>query len=236
MTDRARPSQDVRYRQGTVIEFNQVTLANTVDVGGTRMINLPILGVAEASSLGPGSVVGLLAIVSDSGSITYAILGRLVTPGTAAATQAISLLSSWVGSASISTQETYNNNAAYGDLATVGPVVSVTVRATGRLLVMLTSQIQWVDSDIADGGGGAVTIEMTGANTMAPGTAAVKLAPTAFSQINLVAGQSHQGTYTGVATFEGLNPGLTVITAKYLTYIAGEGADFGRRALTCIAL
>lgn len=226
----AGPAQPMSYRQGRIVTFDQTTLQNTVSVGGTTLTDLPVLGVAEAASLTAGSVVGVMVVGS-----TWAIIGRMVTPNTAEATDAISQLSSWVVAASIGTQQTYNSTA-YGDLGTVGPAVTVNVRATGRLLVMITSQIQWVDLDVSDGNGGACTIEMSGANTMAPAAAANQLLPTAFTQLNIVAANSLQGCYTAMAVFNGLTPGATTVTMKYLCYVAGESVDFGRRALVAITL
>lgn len=229
------PSQKVGYRQGTVLEFDQLTLNNVVDVGGTRMVNLPLLGVSDASTLVTGAVVGLLAIESTLGTTTYGITGRWVIPGTAAAAEAISLLSVKTKADSIATQETCST-FGFSDLTTVGPTVTIDVGPSGRLLVILTSQIQWIDADAADGNGGLVSVAMSGANTMTANAGAAVINPTAFFASTSTANAAVQGTYTAAAVFSGLNPGTTTLTMKYSIYIAGETTDFGKRTVVAIAL
>lgn len=228
------PSLDMRYRQGTILSFDQNTLSNTVDVGGTVMTDLPLLGVGEVTLLVPGSIVGITAVQSLRGTATWAILGRMVEPGTADALNAVSLLSSWVATSSIQTQET-TASATYVDLATVGPVVTVNVRPTGRLLIMMSSQIQFIDADPLDGGGGAVTVEMSGANVLAAATAEGPIRATMFQSHNLGGAIALQGTYTQTVVYEGLNAGYTMIAMKYKAN-SSENTDFGRRTLTVITL
>lgn len=230
----ASPSLEMRYRQGRVLTFDQVTLENTVDVGGTTMTNLPLLGVGESTLLAPGAIVGITSVQSLRGTATWAILGRMVEPNTADAFNAISLLSSWVSAASIQTQET-TNNTSYTDLTTPGPTVTVTVRHTGRILIMLSSQIQFIDADPLDGAGGRVTVEMSGANTLSAATAEGPIRITNFLAHNLGGSDTLQGTYTQTVLYEGLNPGPTTITMKYAANVA-ENTDFGRRTLTVISL
>lgn len=233
----ASPSLEMRYRQGRIITFDQITLENTVDVGGTVMSNLPLLGVGEATLLVPGSIVGITAVQSLRGTATWAILGRMVEPNSADAQDAISLLSSWITTSAIQTQETSSTNS-YVDLATFGPSVTVTVRETGRILLVLTCQIQWIDADPADGRGGEVTVEMSGANTMSTATAEGPIRLTNFNGVNAGTSASLQGTYTQAVVVEGLNSGSTTITMKYKARPAGEasGVDFGRRSITVITL
>lgn len=135
------PSQNVRFRQGTIKTFNPITLANTVDVGGTVFVDLPLLGVAEAASLDGGSIVGLLMLQSERGSVTYAILGRLVTPGTAAAQEAITLLGSNTHVATVATLETISSST-FGDLTTAGPSIpDILIGASGKALVTLSAYV-----------------------------------------------------------------------------------------------
>lgn len=230
----ASPSLDMRYRQGRIITFDPVTLENTVDVGGSTMTNLPLLGVGESTLLAPGSIVGITSVQSLRGTATWAILGRMVTPNTTDAFDAISLLSSWITTDSIQTQET-TNSTTYVDLTTHGPSVTVNVRHTGRLLLLISSQIQFIDSDPADNGGGAVTVEMSGANVLAPATAEGPIRVTMTFGHNLGGADVLQGTYTQTVLREGLNPGMTTITMKYKAN-SGENTDFGRRTLTVFTL
>lgn len=233
----ASPSLEMRYRQGRVITFDQITLENTVDVGGTVLSNLPLLGVGESTLLAPGSIVGITSVQSLRGTATWAILGRMVEPNTSDAFDAISLLSSWVAADSIATQETRSSNT-FGDLATAGPAVTLVVRHTGRVLVTLSSQIQGIDADPADGMGGIMSFEMSGANVVSANTNYLKLAPSWFwaSTSVGVTNEASQVTACGQAVFEGLTPGETTFTAKYLSQVNTENCDFGRRSLVVISL
>lgn len=65
----------VGYRQGVVVEWDGVTFANLVDVGGTEVANLPVLNSADAALIVPGDVVGILTYGSS-----WAILGRFTVP------------------------------------------------------------------------------------------------------------------------------------------------------------
>lgn len=233
----ASPSMDLRYRQGIVITFDPVTLANTVQVGDTVVSNLPLLGVGEATLLAPGAIVGIISVLSERGTATWAIIGRMVIPNTADAFNAIGLLSSAITTAAIEAQETTSTNS-YVDLTTPGPSVTVNVRQTGRILLVLTCQIQWIDADPADGRGGEVTVEMSGANIMSTATAEGPIRLTNFNGSNAGTSMSLQGTYTQAVVVSGLNSGSTTITMKYKARPSGEasGVDFGRRALTVITL
>lgn len=230
----AGPSQDVRWRQGTVRAFDANTLANTVDVGGTLMTDLPLLGVAEASSLAPGSVVGLLAIESTLGTVSYAILGRLVLPNTAAAVDAVSLLSSWISTSAVSAQET-TSSPTLGDLTTYGPEVHFNVRPSGRILVIATCQEQQV-SDGPESIGGYYTIQLSGANVRSgPSMTSDILGTRAVGFNGAIGAWADQNTITVTRVLEGLNPGLTTATMKYASYYTRPW-DMGRRSLTVLTL
>lgn len=66
----------VRFRQGTILSWDQNTGANAVDVAGSTLTNLPILNTGEAIALRAGFVVGLLG--QDG---TWFIIGRITPPG-----------------------------------------------------------------------------------------------------------------------------------------------------------
>ncbi len=232
------PAQEVRYRQGTIVAFNPTTLENQVDVGGTILTDLPLLGVGEASLLTVGSVVGI-QVVGDQGARSMAILGRMVRPNTPDAAEAIGLLNSLIFADSVIVQES-RTSTTFGDLATIGPQVTVRVRPSGRLLVLITSQIQFIET--AAGGlaqrGGYVSVDLAGANVVDAATASdtvlgagmLAVTATGLGQIAL------QGSYTSAGVFEGLAPGDTVVTMRYASQYAGEQMDFGRRNLTVVTL
>jgi hypothetical protein len=231
------PSQDVRYRQGTVLSFDPNTLSNTVDVGGTVLVDLPLLGVGEASLLTPGSVVGIITIVSTTGADTWAILGRLVTPNTPQAADAVSLLNSQIQSASV--EEQINTaQTAFDDLpGSFGPSVAINVGPSGRILILCTCQIGYIDPDngSSNGSGGWVVAEMAGANT---GVANLVLLPYQQLSVGTTAGLSvlNVMSVTSQGVYEFLNPGLTFVTMKYASVVPGKPVDFSRRTITVIAL
>jgi hypothetical protein len=73
----APAAQPVAFRQGLLLSINAVTLANTVQVGGTVLTNLPLLG-GEASLLAAGDVVGVAVVGGDAK--TFYIIGQIVKP------------------------------------------------------------------------------------------------------------------------------------------------------------
>jgi hypothetical protein len=230
------PALPIAYRQGLVVSFDAATLENQVLIGGSILTDLPLLGVGEATLLVPGASVGVL-VIGGTGAKTYAIIGRIVRPNTADATAAIGLLNSLVYAATVNTQES-RSSTTFGDLATVGPAVTAPVRASGRLLVIVNTQIQWIESNASPQRGGWATIDMTGANTVSTATANDVVLPTANLGLTSpgTTAMAFQGTYTAAGVFTGLNPGLTTVTMKYASQYSGEAVDFGRRTLIVITL
>lgn len=68
-------ASDVGFRQGTVLEWDEQTGTNMVDVGGVQLSDLPALNIGDFVHLAEGDVVGLLRFKS-----TYFILGRVILP------------------------------------------------------------------------------------------------------------------------------------------------------------
>lgn len=218
--------QAVGFRQGTVIAFDPITLANTVQVGGAEFTNLPLLGIAEAVTLTPGDVVGIMAVTSTGGAATFAIMGQYVTPSSPEAAGAISVPSVNTYSASVATFET-RGTATWGNLTTVGPVVAdVRIGPSGRCLVYITSAIILLTTS----GGGEMAYEISGATTVPTGDT-----PPALTYYGPVGSGPCS---TRLVLQEGLNPGLHTFTAKYLAEpdSAGGLARFGGRNLTVMAL
>ena len=230
----AGPSQAMRWRQGTVMSFDQNTLENTVDVGGTTLANLPILGVAEAASIAAGSVVGLLAIESTEGTITYAILGRLVTPATDAATDAITRLSQGVATGFVAATESTTSDP-FTDLTTLGPTVTITVRASGKVLLFLGATIK-VNSPGAQLWGGFMSAQISGANTVAPNAVPGNLGY--FQGTGSAVGISTEWSFARMIPLTDLTPGETTFTAKYAvgSGLPGETAQFRNRSIAVFAL
>lgn len=236
MLDQTPPSaaQDLRYRQGVILTFDPVTLANTVAVGGAVMTDLPLLGVGEAMLLVPGAVVGLITIGNLGGGQGLAILGRLVSPNTDAAAEAVSLLSS-------RTQVGYDTNAVSTTSATYvdlgGPTVSGVVGPSGRVLVFTGALITGISeingAFIADTA--RMAVALSGANVLAASNEWAYSTAYQFSPNTL--GAIIVNRAVAAHLFEGLNPGLTTFTAMYDS--AGSGtleADFADRIVVAMFL
>lgn len=129
-------AKGISYRQGVVVSWNQDTAENTVMVGASLLTNLPVLNSTEANLLVPGDVVGILV----SGA-TWAILGRLIIPGTSEAATAIQSITNRIQAASDFTSGT-RNSTAWGDLAgtNVGPAVTIRIGSSGRALVLWSAE------------------------------------------------------------------------------------------------
>lgn len=224
----------VAYRQGVIQEWDPVTLANTVAIGGTGgsvMTDLPVLGVAEAATLHRGAVVGIIIVMDpNKGSATYAILGRLVIPNTPEATEALSHLSGITATGAVLTQES-RSSTSYGDLTTFGPSVTVTVRGTGRLLVCMGCWVQW-PSGTNDGGD--MALNMSGANDLSP-TPGDDSVRDWISVAGTGVTQTRQAAPFGMRVYEGLNAGETTLWCTYKS-VTGSTVDFSRRILVVIAL
>jgi hypothetical protein len=71
----ARPAPAVGMRQGTVVAWNAGTLANTIDVGGATLENVPVLDQPTNASIVPGDAVTILTL-----GPSWLIIGRVIVP------------------------------------------------------------------------------------------------------------------------------------------------------------
>lgn len=109
-------------------------------------------------------------------------------------------------------------STTYGDLATVGPQVTITVGASGMALAIWGAGIYNAAAVKMMG------IAVSGANTIAPSDSdGIRNDNAAFI-----------GKQQGHKLFTGLTPGSTTFTAKYRT--AAGTANFFERILTVIPL
>lgn len=69
------------FRQGVVLTFNQSTGSNTVNVGGAILTDVALLNIGDTVNLLPGDIVVLMKLKSS-----WAILGKVITPGSASLT------------------------------------------------------------------------------------------------------------------------------------------------------
>lgn len=70
------PSLDqLGFRQGLVVSFDLSNGQNVIDVGGTQLVNVPLLNVTDSVSLQAGDIVALLTWRSS-----WWIIGRVILP------------------------------------------------------------------------------------------------------------------------------------------------------------
>lgn len=219
------PAGGVGYRQGIIRAWNPATAENTVEVDGVLIDDLSILNTNnDALPLAAGDSVGILTTGQSASS--WMILGRLTIPGTPAAESLLSQVSSGIAAAIINTQES-TASTTYVDLATVGPSATVTIRPTGKALVIMSSQIGFVRVGAQDGGG-AISFVASGANTLSTDPArsinmwsSVGGPPPSLARVD---------QFGAVFYLAGLNAGVTTFTMKYKGQ-TGATADFSDRVL-----
>lgn len=205
-----KKAEGLGYRQGVVVSWDQETAENTILVAGSVFENLPILNTSEASLLVAGDVI---AVISTGPS--WAILGRVIIPGTPEAASSIKAITNRIQAAEEVTNGT-RNSTSWGNLtgAGVGPSVTVKVGSSGRVLAFWSCEIGQ-----ATVGGFLqsqtkttphVGIELSGANTVAPEVWR------AFN-VNLDGASASQFWIqsTAMHLYTDLTPGDTTFTMKY---------------------
>ncbi|MEV0725998.1 hypothetical protein AB0I37_24870 [Micromonospora purpureochromogenes] len=213
------PGPALGYRQGIIVFWDPVTAENTVLVGGASVDNLPILNTNEALLLTPGSVVALLTF-----GHSWFILGRVTIPGTPEAASALRMVAT-----AADTVATYGTttSTSWTDLATVGPQVTVTVGASGRLLVMVTCAFDYNGADSQ--GGGYMSFDLAGPTPEAASEfTAVKSVFSVSDTSADVATWIVGARQTATSLREGLAPGTYTVTAKYKTHTGDEVGFFDR--------
>lgn len=125
--------------------------------------------------------------------------------------------------ATVNTAES-TGSTSYTDLTTVGPSVTVTVGASGKLMIIFGALITTVSS----GWFGVVSPQLSGANTLA-----------AADANSVQFGSNSTAIYGQVSRtiiLTGLNPGSTTVTLKYKSGQSGFTWQFSFRDVTVIPL
>ncbi|HEX5996291.1 MAG TPA: hypothetical protein VFY84_14210 [Jiangellales bacterium] len=219
----------VGHRQGVVETWNTTTGANTVRVGGTLFTNLPIADSSDLVLIAPGDVVAIRVVSGNSAFATMYVDGRIAIPGSpgvgAAAEFVEDLIDRRTVTNIVATQQTRVPGGGFGDLATVGPSVTIDVRAGGRVLLTLAAFM-------SHGGAPVSSVSMgfaaSGANSITPVLAD-----------SLGFGCSNEGWTLGASReflLTGLTPGSTTFTAKYDNSSSAGNGSWQDRVLTVIAL
>jgi hypothetical protein len=220
----------IGWRKGTIVLYDQETGENVVEVGGTNIVNIPILGVAEAATYVPGASVGIL-VADSGGSQSWFIIGRIVRPNTSDYTDAVNRLSNSFFVDQVDTGSD-TTSTTFGDLPTYGPIVVPTVKSSTKLLILLSSVIIANDTDVANGG--LMSVQISDANgSIIYGAGTLPNVGFYYSDNATHAlGDSFEATR---ALLVSLSPGRYTVLAKYRA--SGTSlTTFSFRNITCVAL
>ena len=227
----SKPSQDVRFRQGTIVSWDNLTLENVIDVGGTELSDLPVLGLAEVATYEAGDVVGILVIGNEDHGKTYAVIGQITAPDTPAALSALSFLAAFIQTDEVSTLETTNSTSAT-DLATVGPEVTVRIGPSGLAIVFVSAEMFISTSTNGTVRRALSGYTISGATTRAFTTVLVG----AKHQESAACALCQVGRYTAVDLCSGLTAGNNTFKMQYLCSNAADQVGFGSRQIIVFPL
>ncbi len=201
-----KPSQtpDADIRQGQVQSVQSNGTA-TVTIGGDPE---PVPGVFSDSNYVPKAGDTVWLEVSDTETTV------LRKNGTSP-----SALAGITTTAMVTTLET-RAATTYGALATAGPSLSVTVGDSGKLMVGISCLIQ----PTSDNDGGAVSVALSGANTVAASDSK------RIAFVGLVV--NAQAEFGKTLIFTGLTAGVTTVTMQYKDlFDTGNDVSYGNREL-----
>lgn len=205
-----QPAGNASLRIGVVTAYQGGTIS--VDVGGGSLVQ-----AAYGSRYNPavGDVVYML-----SAGATWVVVDSLAsTPG-----QFVPQV------AEVPTNEG-TTSGAYTDLATVGPQVTAVVGNSGRVLVLYSGQLGWIELAANSQMGGDIGIDVSGANVIAP-------APDQRLRIESVMAGTDSNLLVvslgGMKFFTGLNPGTTTFKLMYRTLHSPKQVDFDNRMIAVL--
>ena len=230
--DPAASGRGVQWRKGLIVTWDPETAENTVLINGAIATNVPILNTSEAAILAEGDVVGLISFGS-----TWGILGRFTIPGSPEAVSALSSLRT--ASASVTALDTITSTSYVDAPTNVGPTINITVGASGRLLVFPRAHIMSQAPSTAAGNSqtvqGGMGFTLSGANTAAVAADRVVTLEAGLTVTSSASQIRIEGDASAAILIEGLNPGLTTLTAKYRS-TSGVTTQVTNRTLTAMAI
>jgi hypothetical protein len=235
------PGEDIRLVQGVIKSWNPNTFENEVDVDGVIRRNLRVGSGIEALTYQPGDVVLVEQWFpggrkGELGVGTSWIVGRILTPGTGAAEQAIAFMRTALAAqiargvfgegihvAQVNDIETLTEaNGEWQDLDTVGPrVTGVEVGDTGRALVEFGATMS-SDTPLDNV---ALSFEVRDASNN------VVLPPHGERACQLTFVQPIVATLTRTVLAELPGAGSYTFTLKYTNSFQNATAQFGHRHL-----
>lgn len=229
------PAAGAGLSQGVIRAWDPDTFANTIDWNGTALTDVPVLNAADALTYRPGDVVNLIGTGGPVGS--WAILGRLVTPGTGRGQAAIDYMTNALArdlaaqvfadrieSATVQTSQS-TSSTSFTNLATTGPTVTLDITSSGIALVFLSADM------LAAGETCHMSFQVSGASSVAPSFDR----SLSMSSDAAVTGSALGGSSSKIVPVTGLNPGTHTFQAKYAS-VNGNPAWFSKRSIVVIGL
>jgi hypothetical protein len=240
--------------QGTIVAWNPDTFENIIDIDGQRFENVPVASGVEALTYAPGQVVLIEKWFpggkkGELGLGTAWIRGRIITPGTGAAEQAVAFMTTSLGKAIsrsvfaegiLSADEAGSVSTASTSFValTGGPELSdIEITATGKAIVLTTAHINSAAiGDTESTHGGVMSFQVTGATSVAPGDFLAVSSGGAKGSGSADAFDAAWNRSSSLTLVEGLNPGLHTFTARYRTRDANSvDTTFFNRNITVFA-
>lgn len=205
------PTPASGVRQAILTDWDPQTGANTVNLGGALLTNLPTLS-ASTLVLAAGDTVLLTKYNS-----TYYITGRVAPAGSGALA---------IRSASVLGAEESTTSTAYEDLATPGPSVDAYIGPSRQCLVIIQAIIR-----ITNGIAQSFPLVSGASFFFGPSSALVGFTGAPYQTMA-------SATATSLLTADmGLNQGLNTFTMKYARTSTGTGGSeawFSARTITVI--
>lgn len=170
--------------------------------------------INKAANAHDATAISFTAAAGITATSVQAAIEEVVSDASAAYVEKAAVTSARVDASQTTT------STAWADLATVGPVVPVTIGASGRALVVLSS-----DLTAPTGGAASMSFAVSGATTRAV-QGGVETITNSLSSLLRV---------SRVCLVTGLTPGANTFTAKYASS-NGNSMAFGLRDLVVIPL
>ena len=210
--------RDIGLRLGTILAWDNLTGANTVDIEGQQFQDLKAIQGGIGIRYTPGDVVVIM-----KKQTTFFIFGRVASVGGAAGAAVVSDTNNLV----------YNTGSSGGSFANFpdnGPVVTTYIGSSRRALLIWSADCSVSQSKAEIGWA------VSGASTMASGSFAATTAQLAEQTTATVVAATVTGSYV-MGSGAGLKTGVNTFTMQYRTELfGGTGANYGNRSLTVIPL
>lgn len=211
--------EDIALHTGVIKSWDESSGVNVVNVNGKDLTNLKTINAGIGVQYRPGDSVVIIRKQTQ-----YFILGKVAAPGGNNA----NLIKSAVVNSRQST-----GSVNFGDLASVGPQVTLSIGSSRRALVFANSGVETPTSVTGSYTGGWFTLAVSGASTIGPSGAATPFYAGGFVSWQYDGIQTCSQTWL-VTAADGLNVGANTFTLKYAAATASINAFFSGRALAVI--